>query len=85
MVQEKPIGWLIEVKGGSHGARRGRFAVLANTLQRAKVLVGLHVAVTNQRVEFDRTLKSEEVGKLGLKPEQVRESAPKLPVDEQDG
>jgi hypothetical protein len=60
MVGEKPIGWLIQVKGGSHGARRVRFAVLANALQRAKVLVGIHVAVTNQRVEFDRTLKSGE-------------------------
>jgi hypothetical protein len=85
MVQEKPIGWLIEVKGGGHGARRGRFAVLTNTLQRAKTLVGPHVAVTNQRIEFDRALKPEEIGKLGLKPEQVREYAAKPPVDEQNG
>jgi hypothetical protein len=85
MVQEKPIGWLIEVKGGGHGVRRGRFAVLTSTLQRAKILVGAHVAVTNQRLEFDRALRPEEVGKLGLKPDEVREYAPKPPVDEQNG
>jgi len=32
MAEEKPIGWLIEVNGGGHGVRRGRFAVLTNTL-----------------------------------------------------
>jgi hypothetical protein len=84
MVGEKPIGWLIDVKGGGHGVRRGRFAVLTGTLQRAKALVAKHVALTTQRIEFDRTLKSEEIGKLGLKPEEIREYALK-PVDEQDG
>ena len=77
MVEEKPIGWLIEVKGGGYSARQGRFAVLANTLQRAKILVGVHVAITNQRIEFDRALTSEEVRKLGLKPEEVKEYGPK--------
>jgi len=84
MVEEKPIGWLIEVKGGGHGVRRGRFAVLTNTLQRAKRLVADHVALTTQRIEFDRTLTSEEVGKLGLKPEKITEYVLK-PVNEQDG
>jgi hypothetical protein len=85
MVEEKSIGWLIEVRGGGHGVRRGRFAVLTKTLQRAKALVANHVALTTQRIEFDRTLTSEEIGKLALKPEQIREYAPKPPVDEQDG
>jgi len=84
MLEEKPIGWLIEVRGGGHGVRRGRFAVLTNTLQRAKFLVAEHIAATTQRVEFDRTLTSEETGKLSLKPEKIREDAPKPPVDEQN-
>jgi len=85
MAEEKPIGWLIEVKGGGHGVRRGRFAVLTNTLQRAKALVAEHVALTTQRIEFDRTLTSEEIRKLALKPEEIREYAPKPPHNEQDG
>ena len=75
--EKRLIGWLIEVKGGGHGVRRGRFAVLTNNLQRAKVLVGAHVAVTSQRVEFDRALTEGEVSKLGLKPDEVRELGPK--------
>lgn len=85
MAEEKPIGWLIEVKGGGHGVRRGRFAVLTNTLQRAKALVANHVALTTQRIEFDRSLTTEEIGRLGLKPGEIREYAPKPRVDEQDG
>jgi len=84
MVEDKPIGWLIEVKGGGHDVRRGRFVVLTNTLQRAKRLVAGHVVLTTQRVEFDRTLTSEEISKLHLKPEEIREYVPKA-VDEQDG
>jgi hypothetical protein len=65
------------VKGGGHGVRRGRFAVLTDNLQRAKVLVGDHVAVNSQRVEFERPLTEQEIRKLGLKPNEVREYAPK--------
>ena len=77
MMKEGPIGWLIEVRGGGHGVRRGRFAILTNNLQRAKVLVGAHVAVTTQQIEFHRALTPEEVGKLGLKPDEVKEYGPK--------
>jgi len=84
MVEEKPIGWLVKVKGEAHGRGRGRFAVLTNSLQRAKVLVADHVALGTRQVEFDRTLTSEEVGKLGLKREKITEYALK-PVNEQDG
>jgi hypothetical protein len=85
MVAEKQIGWLIEVTGGGHGLRRGRFAVLTANLQRAKALVAKHVALTTQRIEFERILTSEEIGKLGLKPEKITEYAPSTPVDKQDG
>jgi len=64
--------------------RRGRFAVLTNTLQRAKILVAEHVGATSQRVEFERSLTVEEIGQLRLKPEKITEYAVK-PVDEQDG
>jgi hypothetical protein len=74
--EKRLIGWLIEVKGGGHGVRRGRFAVLTNNLQRAKVLVATHVAATSQRVEFDRALTEREVSKLRLKPDEVREYGP---------
>jgi hypothetical protein len=37
-----------------------------------------------KRVKFDRTLTSEEIGNLGLKPEDIREYVLK-PVDKQDG
>jgi hypothetical protein len=85
MVAEKQIGWLIEVTGGGHGLRRGRFAVLTANLQRAKALVAKHVALTIQRIEFERTLTSEEIAKLALKPEQIKEYAPKPPVNERNG
>jgi hypothetical protein len=49
MVEEKPIGWLIKVKGETHAGRRGRFAVLTNSLQRAKVLVADHVALGTRK------------------------------------
>jgi hypothetical protein len=64
-------------KGGGHGMRRGRFAVLSPNLQRAKVLVGYHVAISTQRIEFERALTQKEISKLGLKPDEVRKYAPK--------
>ena len=73
MAQQRPIGWLFEVKGSGDGVLFGRFGVLANTLQRAKVLVGLHVALTSRRVTFERILTEEEISRLRLKIEEVRE------------
>ena len=40
--------------------------VLADNLQRAKLLVSEHVAVTSQRVELDRTLTESEITVIGL-------------------
>jgi hypothetical protein len=79
MPKQHPIGWLVEVSGGAPSARHGRFAVLADNLQRAKALVAKHVVVTNQRVELARTLTDDEVKNFALKPGEVREYGPKAP------
>jgi hypothetical protein len=76
MPEKHPMGWLIEVRAGSPGLRRGRFAVLADNLQRASALVGDFLKVTSQRVELVRILTDGEVSNLGLRPGEVREYAP---------
>jgi hypothetical protein len=77
MAEKRPVGWLIEVRGGAPGARRGRFAVLAENLQRAKTLVRNHVGAFSQRIELQRILADDEVHNLVLKPGEVRDYGPK--------
>jgi hypothetical protein len=78
MVEKHPVGWLIEVWGGAPGARPGRFAVLAENLQRAKTLVRNHVGAFSQRIELQRILAEDKVHNLALKPGEVREYGPKV-------
>lgn len=48
------------------------YAVLADNLERAKAMVGDHLAVTNQRVELYRILTGGEVERLRLNPGEVK-------------
>jgi len=71
MSEKLPLGWVIAVREPAASIPK-RYAVVADNAEDAKRLVGDHLAVTNQRVEFERVLTDGEVERLGLKPGEVK-------------
>ena len=51
------------------------YATVADTVDHAIALVGDHLAVTNEKVEFEKILTDHEVARLGLKTGEVRKYA----------
>ncbi len=75
MAEKRPMGWIIRVSGGAPGTKNGLFAVVANSLEHATVLVGDHLGVTSQSVEMEKILTDGEVTRLGLKLGEVKSYA----------
>lgn len=51
------------------------YATVADSADHAVALVGDHLAVTNEKVEFVKILTDDEVARLGLKAGEVRRYA----------
>jgi len=51
------------------------YATVADTVDHAIALVGDHLAITNEKVEFVKILIDDEVVRLGLKAGEVRRYA----------
>jgi hypothetical protein len=72
-------GWLVAVQGPNEPnqrlyavvAERQAYPSLEHETGHAEALVGEHLSVTNERVEFQRRLTDGEVVRLGLKAGQV--------------
>jgi hypothetical protein len=77
--KKRLIGWLVAVHGPKVHKPRLYAAVdewmaypsLEYETGHAEALVGNHLSVTNERVEFQRRLTDGEVARLGLKPGKV--------------
>lgn len=73
-------GWLVTVQGPNDSkprlyaavADRMTYASLEFETGHAEALVGEHLSVTNERVEFQRRLTDGEVARLGLKAGEVK-------------
>ena len=52
--------------------RRKAYSSLEHETGHAEALVGDHLSVTNERVEFQRRLTDSEIARLGLKPGEVK-------------
>jgi hypothetical protein len=72
MPEKRLPGWVIAVWEPAASIPK-RYAVVADNAEDAKGLVGDHLAVTNQRVEFERVLTAGEVERRGLKPGEVEQ------------
>jgi hypothetical protein len=74
------IGWLVAVQGSKDPKPRLYAAVvqqkaypsLENETGHAEALVGDHLSVTNERVEFQRRLTIGEIARLRLKAGEVK-------------
>jgi hypothetical protein len=80
MSDQRPLGWVISVQA-SNDPKPKLYAVVvepkaylsvADELARAQALVGEHLSVTKERVEFQRRLTDGEVARLGLKAGEVK-------------
>jgi hypothetical protein len=80
MPDQRVLGWVISVQG-SNDPKPKLYAVVvepkahlsvADELGRAQALVGEHLSVTNERVEFQRRLTNGEIARLRLKPGEVK-------------
>jgi hypothetical protein len=73
------VGWLVAVQGPKDPmprlyaavAQRKAYPSLEHETGHAEALVGDHLSVTNERVEFQRRLTDGEIARLGLKPGKV--------------
>jgi hypothetical protein len=78
--RKRLIGWLVAVQGPKDPmprlyaavAERRRKAYPALEHENAEALVGDHLSVTNERVEFQRRLTDGEIARLGLKTGEVK-------------
>jgi hypothetical protein len=80
MSSRRLVGWLVAVHGPKDPQQRLYAAVaqqkaypsLEHETGHAEALVGGHLSVTNERVEFQRRLTDGEIVRLGLKPGKVK-------------
>lgn len=82
MHRKRLIGWLVAVQGPKDPMprlyaavverRRKAYPSLEHETGHAEALVGDHLSVTNERVEFQRRLTDGEIARLGLKPGEVK-------------
>ena len=82
MHRKRLIGWLVAVQGPKDPMprlyaavverRRKAYSSLEHETGHAEALVGDHLSVTNERVEFQRRLTDSEIARLGLKPGEVK-------------
>jgi hypothetical protein len=77
--KKRLIGWLVAVQGPK-GAKPRLYAAVAEWMAyscleyeigHAEALVGNHLSVINERVEFQRRLSDGEIARLGLKAGKV--------------
>ena len=79
MHKKRLVGWLVAVQGPKDPmprlyaavAQRKAYPSLEHETGHAEALVGDHLSVTNERVEFQRRLTDGEIARLGLKPGKV--------------
>jgi hypothetical protein len=65
MPDKRPQGWIIAVRSPT-ALRSQLYATVAASLDHAMALVDDHLAVTNEKVEFERVLTDGEVARLEL-------------------
>jgi hypothetical protein len=70
MPEKRLSGWVIAVQAPQGAVRL--YATVTDTLDHATALVGDHLRVTNEKVEFERVLTDGEVTRLGLKSGEVK-------------
>ena len=79
--RKHPIGWLVAVQGPNDpqqqlyaavAQRKAAYPSLEHETGHAEALVGDHLSVTNERVEFQRRLTNGETARLRLKPGEVK-------------
>jgi hypothetical protein len=78
--RKHPIGWLVAVQGPNDRqqrlyaavAQRKAYPSLEYETGHAEALVGDHLSVTNERVEFQRRLTDGEIARLRLKAGEVK-------------
>ena len=79
--RKHPIGWLVAVQGPNDpqqqlyaavAQRKAAYPSLEHETGHAEALVGDHLSVTNERVEFQRRLTDVEIARLGLKAGEVK-------------
>ena len=78
--RKHPIGWLVAVQGPNDPqqqlyaavAQRKAYPSLEYETGHAEALVGNHLSVTNERVEFQRRLTDGEIARLRLKAGEVK-------------
>lgn len=74
MAEKRPTGWVIAVRAPNALISK-LYAVVAGDLEDAKALVGDHLKVTNEKVDFERVLSDSELTRLGLKLGEVKDYA----------
>ena len=81
MSSKRLIGWLVAVQGrkdpqqqlyAAVAQRQAAYPSLEHETGHADVLVGDHLSVTNERVEFQRRLTDGEIARLRLKAGEVK-------------
>jgi hypothetical protein len=80
MSNKRLVGWLVAVQGPKDlkqrlyaaVAQRKAYPSLEHETGHAEALVGDHLSVTNERVEFQRRLTDGEIVRFGLKPGEVK-------------
>ena len=79
MHKKRLVGWLVAVQGPKDPmprlyaavAERKAYPSLEHETGHAEALVGEHLSVTNERVEFQRRLTDGEIARIGLKAGKV--------------
>ena len=79
MHKKRLIGWLVAVQGRKDPmprlyaavAERKAYPSLEHETGHAEALVGDHLSVTSERVEFQRRLTDGEIARIGLKAGKV--------------
>jgi hypothetical protein len=71
MPKTRSLGWIIAVRGPQDASPQ-LYATVADGFDRAMALVGDHLGVTNERVEFHKILTDAEMRRLGLKLGEVK-------------
>jgi len=78
--RKRLIGWLVAVQGPKDpkprlyaaAAQQKAYPSLEHETGHAEALVGNHLSVTNERLEFQRRLTDGEIVRLGLKSGEVK-------------
>jgi len=72
--RKRLIGWLVAVQGPKDPKlqRKAAYPSLEHETGHAEALVGDHLSVTSERLEFQRRLTDGEIVRLGLKSGEVK-------------